>query len=33
MVAQSCIDSGISLVTPHRDFQAFAEAAGLDLAI
>ena len=33
LIAQSCIDCGIPLLTRDRDFQAFAEAAGLDLAI
>ena len=33
LVAQSCIDRGIPLLTRDRDFRAFTEAAGLDLAI
>ncbi len=33
LIAQSCIDSGTPLLTRDRDFLAFAEAAGLDLAI
>ena len=33
MIAQSCIDRGIPLLTRDRDFRAFAEAAGLDLVI
>ena len=33
MIAQSCIDHGIPLLTRDRDFRAFAEAAGLDLVI
>lgn len=33
LIAQSCIDSGIPLLTRDRDFRAFAEAAGLDLAV
>ncbi len=33
LIAQSCIDRGIPLLTRDRDFQAFAEAAGLDLVI
>jgi len=33
LIAQSCIDRGIPLVTRDRDFRAFAEAAGLDLMI
>lgn len=33
LIAQSCIDRGISLLTRDRDFRAFAESAGLDLAV
>ena len=33
LIAQSCIDQGIALLTRDRDFTAFAEAAGLDLVI
>ena len=33
LIAQSCVDRGIPLLTRDRDFRAFAEAAGLDLAI
>ncbi len=33
LIAQSCIDRGISLLTRDRDFRAFAIAAGLDLVI
>lgn len=33
LIAQSCIDRGISLITRDRDFRAFAEAAGLDLLL
>jgi predicted nucleic acid-binding protein len=33
LIAQSCIDHGIPLLTRDRDFRAFAEAAGLDLII
>jgi len=33
LIAQSCIDRGIPLLTRDRDFRAFAEAAELDLAI
>src|ERR1022692_299279 len=33
LIAQSCIDRGIPLITRDRDFRAFAEAAGLDLPI
>ena len=31
LVAQSCVDGGISLLTRDRDFRAFVEAAGLKL--
>jgi predicted nucleic acid-binding protein len=31
LIAQSCIDRGISLITRDRDFRAFAEASGLAL--
>ncbi|HEX7778962.1 MAG TPA: PIN domain-containing protein [Vicinamibacterales bacterium] len=33
LIAQSCLDRGISLLTRDRDFRAFAEAAGLDLLV
>ena len=33
LIAQSCIDQGIRLVTRDRDFRAFEEAAGLDLVL
>jgi len=33
LIAQSCLDRGIPLVTRDRDFRAFAEAAGLDLVM
>jgi predicted nucleic acid-binding protein len=33
LIAQICVDHGISLLTRERDFRAFAEAAGLDLLI
>lgn len=33
LIAQSCIDRGVSLVTRDRDFRAFAGAAGLDLVV
>jgi len=29
LIAQSCIDRGISLITRDRDFRGFAESAGL----
>ena len=31
LIAQSCIDHGIPLITRDRDFRAFAEAANLDV--
>ena len=33
LIAQSCIDRGVPLLTRDRDFRAFAEAAVLDLVI
>jgi len=33
LIAQSCIDRGIPLLTRDRDFKAFAEAENLDLLI
>jgi len=33
LIAQSCMDGGISLLTRDRDFRAFAEAAGLKLIV
>ena len=33
LIAQSCIDRGIPLLTRDRDFRAFAGAAGLHLVI
>jgi predicted nucleic acid-binding protein len=33
LIAQCCIDRGISLLTRDRDFRAFADAEGLHLAI
>jgi predicted nucleic acid-binding protein len=33
LIAQSCIDQGIPLITRDRDFRAFAEAASLNLAV
>jgi len=33
LIAQSCIDHGIPLLTRDRDFRTFADAAGLDLAL
>ena len=31
LIAQSCMDGDVPLLTRDRDFRAFAEAAGLDL--
>lgn len=31
LIAQTCIDRGVALLTRDRDFRAFAETAGLDL--
>jgi predicted nucleic acid-binding protein len=31
LIAQSCVDAGIPLLTRDRDFRAFAETAGLDI--
>ncbi len=31
LIAQSCLDGGVPLLTRDRDFRAFVEAAGLDL--
>ena len=33
LVAQSCVDRGIPLLTRDRDFRAIAETAGLDLVL
>lgn len=33
LIAQSCIDGKVPVLTRDRDFLAFAETAGLDLAI
>ena len=33
LVAQSCIDEGVPLLTHDRDFRAFVQAAGLDLVL
>ncbi len=33
LIAQSCIDKGIPLITRDRDFRVFDEAAGLGLAV
>jgi predicted nucleic acid-binding protein len=31
LIAQSCLDHGVALLTRDRDFRAFAESEGLDL--
>ena len=31
LIAQCCIDRGVTLLTRDRDFHVFAEAAGLDI--
>lgn len=31
LIAQTCIDRGIALITRDKDFRAFADAAGLNL--
>jgi predicted nucleic acid-binding protein len=33
LIAQSCLDAGIALLTRDRDFRTFAESAGLDLVL
>jgi hypothetical protein len=33
LIAQTCIDRGIPLVTRDRDFRAFTDAAGLDIIL
>jgi predicted nucleic acid-binding protein len=33
LIAQSCIDQGIPLITRDRDFRSFAEAANLNLVV
>jgi predicted nucleic acid-binding protein len=33
LIAQSCIDQGIPLITRDRDFRSFAEAANLNLVL
>ena len=33
LIAQSCIDQGIPLITRDRDFRAFAEAANLNVVL
>jgi predicted nucleic acid-binding protein len=31
LIAQSCLDGGVPLITRDRDFRAFADAGGVDL--
>jgi hypothetical protein len=33
LIAQACMDRGVSLLTRDRDFRAFVEAAGLNLVL
>ena len=33
LIAQSCIDQGVPLITRDRDFRAFAQAANLNLVL
>ena len=33
LIAQSCVDGGVSLITRDNDFRVFAAAAGLDLVV
>jgi hypothetical protein len=33
LIAQSCLDTDIQLLTRDRDFRAFSQAAGLNLAL
>jgi predicted nucleic acid-binding protein len=33
LIAQCCMDRGVLLLTRDRDFQAFAEAAGLNIMV
>jgi len=33
LIAQSCVDGQVTLLTRDRDFQAFAEASGLDVLL
>lgn len=33
LIAQSCLDAGVALLTRDRDFRAFAETASLDILI
>lgn len=31
LIAQSCVDRGVALITRDRDFRAFVDGAGLDI--
>ena len=33
LIAQSCLDAGVALLTRDRDFRVFAETASLDIVI
>jgi predicted nucleic acid-binding protein len=33
LIAQSCLQEGVSLITRDKDFRAFADVAGLDVAL
>ena len=33
LIAQNCVDAGVSLITRDRDFRAFAQAAALHLIL
>ena len=33
LIAQTCLDRGVPLLTRDRDFRAFAEAAGLNILV
>jgi predicted nucleic acid-binding protein len=33
LIAQNCVDAGVSFITRDRDFRAFAQAAGLRLPV
>ena len=33
LIAQNCMDAGVSLITRDRDFRALAQAAGLHLIL
>jgi hypothetical protein len=33
LIAQTCADAGVALLTRDRDFKAFAEAAALSLVL